>query len=156
MSFNATIQVDGLDDLLRDVRRVGGNADRIMRGFLTNATNKIQSEARSRAPHKTGALQRSILPEINDLDALVAVNEKYGVWIEEGTGIYGPTGQPIRPKKAKMLVFSIGGRKIVTKSVKGTKAKPFFKPGIKAAEPYIEAQFKQMGNLIIRQMAGRS
>lgn len=32
---------------------------------------------------------------------------KLPIWIEHGTGIYGPKKQPIRPKKGKYLVFKV-------------------------------------------------
>lgn len=45
-------------------------------------------------------------------DYLVATgtdDQRYG-WIDDGTGIYGPQKQPIRPKRSKYLRFRVGGR----------------------------------------------
>lgn len=38
---------------------------------------------------------------------VVATDEK-AEWLEQGTGIYGPRRQPIRPKKGEFLVFRLG------------------------------------------------
>lgn len=45
--------------------------------------------------------------------------------LQEGTGIYGPSGQPITPKDGKYLVFQLNGRTIFTRSVKGSPGRPF-------------------------------
>lgn len=42
-----------------------------------------------------------------------------------GTGIYGRSGQPIRPTGGKALKFKMGSRTIVVRSVKGTPKRPF-------------------------------
>ena len=153
MSLKVTIEVEGLDDLQRAAASAGANADPVIHGALVNSTNKIQSLARARAPHRTGTLQRSIMPEVSGLDALVAVNEKYGVYIEEGTGIYGPMHRPITPKVKKVLVFRINGKKIVTKSIKGMRARPFFGPAIDQAAPYIQQQFDKVADVLITALA---
>lgn len=50
-------------------------------------------------------------------------------WLRFGTGIYGPRRTPIVPKRAKFLVFEIGGRTIYARSVKGMKGYDFIKGG---------------------------
>jgi len=39
--------------------------------------------------------------------ALVRARDRKSRWIERGTGVYGPTGKPIRPKRGKYLVFRV-------------------------------------------------
>ncbi len=55
------------------------------------------------------------------------INEvEYATWVEEGTGIFGPTGQIITPKNAKKLRFvARDGTLIFTKSIKGMQERPF-------------------------------
>jgi hypothetical protein len=57
-------------------------------------------------------------------------------WIHDGTGIYGPRRTPIRPTRAKRLVFKPKGSKriVFAKSVKGMKANPFLKDALPAAK----------------------
>lgn len=77
----------------------------------------------------------------------LAHGSKVGGYLEEGTGIYGPKGRPIRPVKAKALVFKINGQLIFAKEVKGMKARPIIKPTaqknlpnlIKALERYLSS-----------------
>lgn len=43
---------------------------------------------------------------------LVVATDRKSVWLEEGTGIYGPRRQPIRPKRGKFLVFEVGKQRV--------------------------------------------
>lgn len=56
---------------------------------------------------------------------VVGTNVKYARWMQEGTGIYGPTGAAITPKNGKMLMFVINGQRVFAKSVKGSPKRPF-------------------------------
>lgn len=58
------------------------------------------------------------------------------VLIHEGTGIYGPRRQPIRPRRGMYLRFKPkGARRVVyAKSVKGMKPNPFLKDALSAAK----------------------
>jgi hypothetical protein len=80
--------------------------------------------------------------------ARVGTNLAYGLYVHEGTGIYGPRRRPITPKNGKFLVFTtkktvsglrskktgkvkFGGGKIVfAKSVKGMKPTPFLRDAL--------------------------
>lgn len=50
-------------------------------------------------------------------------------WLRFGTGIYGPRGTPIVPKKYKFLKFDIGGETIFARSVRGMKGHDFIQAG---------------------------
>jgi HK97 gp10 family phage protein len=149
------VEVQGLPEMMRDVEKVGGNAKNLVKAAMTNSVNKIQSQTRSLAPHRTGTLQRSVLTEVNYPDATVKVNEKYGAYIESGTGIYGPEKRKIEPKTAKVLAFKIGGSQVFARSVKGMKAHPFFKPGIDQSLDYINDQFLKVIAKITEALAGK-
>ncbi len=149
------IEIKGLNELIRDVKQAGGDARPLVTAALTNSANKTQSEARSRAPHRTGTLQRSILPQVRYPQAEVEVHEKYGLFIEEGTGVYGPRHRPITPRTAKVLAFKSGGSMVFAKKVLGMKPRPFFKPGWTAAQPFIRSQFDQVTERLVKALAGR-
>ena len=153
--MDVEVKIEGMNELMKDLADSGANSKRLVTSALANSSNKIQSEARKRAPHRTGSLQRSILAYLKYPLAIVQVNEKYGVYIEQGTGIYGPEGRPIRPVKAKVLVFKIGGRTIFTKEIKGIRAKPFFAPGIQASQTYVSQQFTRVIDLMVKGLAGK-
>lgn len=83
----------------------------------------------------TGRLSSSIKVEKVTIDGVVAfkvgTTVPYWIYIHEGTGIYGPKGQPIKPKNAKALRWrGPGGEAIFAKSVKGIKANPFLRDAL--------------------------
>ncbi len=53
----------------------------------------------------------------------------HALWVLEGTGVFGPTGQPIRPVTAKKMVF-IGqsGEKVFAREVQGMPGRDFITP----------------------------
>jgi len=94
--------------------------------FTAALGKRIASRATRQAPRFTGRLANSISAgrvQRKGLKASVKVSTKtgYGLYPEVGTGIYGPTGRVIRPKKAPFLVFQPRGLDhiIRVRSVKG-------------------------------------
>lgn len=151
-----TVQVEGYDQLLVDIEKAGTGAKTLMRAAITNSVNRIQAEARALAPHRTGTLQRSILTQINYPTGQVSVDAKYGQFIEQGTGIYGPSGSPIVPKTAKVLAWKGAAGMVFARSVKGMRAKPFFKPGVERSATYISDQFTNVLDKLTQALGGNS
>ena len=52
-------------------------------------------------------------------------NVPYAKFLQEGTGVFGPSGTPIRPKNGRALAFEVNGKMVFAKSVKGSPARPF-------------------------------
>lgn len=154
MATKLQVEITGLNELIADAEKQGANAPKLVRAAITNSVNRIQQEARRLAPHRTGTLQRSILTTVDYPEGKVEVNEKYGAYIEEGTGIYGAKGTPIVPTRAKVLAWKGAAGMMFAKSVKGMKARPFFKPGIENAAGYIEDQFTKTIDLLTKGLAG--
>lgn len=150
-----TLEVEGLDELLKDAERMGAQVQPLNRAAITNSLNRVQSEARQRARHRTGTLQRSILTQVSYPNGQVSVDAKQGIFNEVGTGLYGPEAKPIVPKTAKALAWKSGGSLVFAKKVKGMKAQPFFKPGIDAALGYMQAQFMTVLDKIAAGLGGR-
>lgn len=59
----------------------------------------------------------------NGMEADVTNDVPYAGYLENGTGIYGPRGQVIRPKQAKALAWMAGGKMVFAAWVRGTPAK---------------------------------
>lgn len=73
---------------------------------------EIQNVARRRVDTDTGALERSILVTVGSAPGFVYTTVhsslRHALWHHQGTGVYGPTGRPIRPKRAQLLRFKPG------------------------------------------------
>lgn len=87
----------------------------------------------------TGRLRASIASQVvhrNGLPAvIVGTNVNYALAVHSGTGIYGPKGTPIRPRRAKRLRFRPkGSRKYVyARQVKGMRPNRFLANALTAA-----------------------
>ena len=149
--MSLSVEIVGLTDLVKDVKRAGGDAKPLVKAALFNSSREIQRNVRSRAPHRTGTLQRSVLQTIEYPTATVTVDEKYGEYIEKGTRPH-----LITPKNKQALFWK--GALNPYKSVKhpGTRANPFFKPGVEESSNYIEDQFMKVIERLVRELAGRS
>jgi hypothetical protein len=115
--------------------------DAAIESGVQRSTGALANEAIKNAPRKTGNLKRSIYPEVNPMagqftgkviqDTTVA---KYGPWVEQGTGIYGPFGTPIVPVRAKALAWKgSDGKMIFARSVKGMQGKFYMKRAFEKA-----------------------
>lgn len=100
--------------------------ERDVASFVAKLGKRIALRATRGAPRDTGRLSSSIKAgrvATKGLKASVKVSTEtgYGLYPEIGTGVFGPTGRPIRPKKAPFLVFQPRGlgHVIRVRSVRG-------------------------------------
>lgn len=78
---------------------------------------------------------------LNENNLLVSDGVFYGLYLEVGTGIYGPKARPITPKKAKALHFKLKtGEEVFAKQVKGIPPKHIFEESAREAIPEIERE----------------
>jgi len=101
---------------------------RIYRGMM-QATKAAEAEVVMEEPYREGNLRAGTVSSVKGSGATtvgtVKVTASYGPYVHDGTGVFGPYGQPIYPRMKKALAFTIGGRKIVRKKVWGQKPNPF-------------------------------
>lgn len=121
---------------------------------INRYTRRTANGARSRAPVDNGKLRASIGEDVTAVPGRivgrVSTPLDYGLYQHEGTGIYGPTGQPIRPKKSGgVLVFKPKGRGpmragqrggrgglVFAKEVKGVPPNPYLVDALRDAVPW--------------------
>lgn len=136
MVVEFVITVQGFPEAQQRLRAV--NRQRIVRGTQFFARKRLEEglePVKQEAPVDTGVLQDSISIDIKSqgdvLTATLTATAEHAEWVHEGTGIFGPVGEPIIPVRSKVLVFKIADRLIITKSVKGQPANPFLRRGAK-------------------------
>jgi hypothetical protein len=105
-----------------------------------------QAAAKELAPVDTSRLRTSlaITPATIDgstVSGSVGTSVKYAEAQEGGSGIYGPTGQPIRPKSAKVLAFPVGGKMVFAHSVKGVRGRFYMKGSLERNQTRTDANF---------------
>lgn len=128
-------KIEGLDELKAKLAQSPTRIDNIEQQMLKMAAMIVQAEAKEKAPVDKSTLRKSIQYELKgnkgDRYAIVGTNVKYAVYQEYGTGIYGPKGTPIVPKRARVLAFRTkSGNLVFTKQVRGSRPKKFMLSGI--------------------------
>lgn len=80
------------------------------------------------------------------IDGKIFTDSGYAAYVEIGTGIHGPKGQPIRPKTAKVLSWRDPktGARMFARQVLGRPKTPFLKPAIDSQRGGIQKRFEAM------------
>jgi HK97 gp10 family phage protein len=124
--------------------------------IIQGTAEKVQAEAQSLAPIKSGALRNSITVRyVGALSAVIGPQVNYGVYQEFGTGTRGefPTASyTITPKKGQYLSFNVNGKKVVTRKVThpGIPARPYMRPALaNVLGDQMAAQMAEKGTLLI-------
>jgi len=135
-----TTTLYGYDALQARFRRLGQVDSRLMQMILTKAS----AEAKLRAPRRTGNLRRTIgFTQLSATSGRVFARASYAAAVEKGSRPH-----IIVPRRASVLAFTLGPGARLTGSarvganmiftmrvnlIRGTKAKPYLLPGVRAA-----------------------
>lgn len=116
------------DDLLRRGRRVQARARLLLSGAAGHPRRV-----------DTGILRVSVQVQLRTGTRSPVVRigsgRRYARWVHDGTGIYGPRRRPIRPRRAKVLVFEtkVGRRKVFAREVRGMTPNRYLRDALPAA-----------------------
>lgn len=91
---DVSVKVDGLAKLRRDLKAIDKDLGKAFTDHLRDIAREIRDDARSRAPRKTGALQRSIKHSVRARGASVYSDLDYAA-VHEWGGTIRPRGAPI-------------------------------------------------------------
>lgn len=99
---------------------------------------RIENDAKRRSPVDLGHNKNRISTEVKASGAAGRIKAKiftesgYGGFLEVGTGVHGPKGRPIKPKRGRFLVWKDRRTKklIFAKQVRGVKAQPYIVPSV--------------------------
>jgi len=109
-------------------RELKGDAEGAISAGMAHVLAAIEAESVEETPVKEGDLVDSITNYLTDggRTGILKATARHAGWVHEGTGIYGPHKQPIRPKSGKALKFTIGGGGEIPRRGKGKKAGAVF------------------------------
>jgi HK97 gp10 family phage protein len=147
---NVRLVIPRLEELKGQIKDLGSKATPRLKHGLNIFLSMVADAARLKVPVSTGRLQTSITHQVTSLgdrvEGRVGTNVVYAPYVELGTGVYGPSGKPIRPKNKKILAWVISGprpttpegwkkaqaegRAIFAKEVKGMRPRPFLMPAL--------------------------
>lgn len=127
------ISLDGYANLVKKLDYLGGNGmDAVMKGLNLGA-EKIKQDARAIVPAKTGHLRQSITVEKIPNGYQVGTNERYGVYVEYGTGTKGDPSVPHTARKSWRYKDAEGK----WHTSHGVKAHPYMRPSCEKNRTYV-------------------
>jgi hypothetical protein len=143
------------------INKIQKNIHTKMREKINEAMEYTRSKIAEYAPNDTGDMRNKILSIplhitkergfdlITGRDGIFRVTLSLAgrkfqkiLWVNNGTGIYGPHGTPIVPKRSEFLIFNIGSRWFKMRSVKGQKPQRFIEKGINVSKIIIKGKIR--------------
>lgn len=96
-----SIQLNGLDALVKKINRLGGKADDALLKGIQKSVQLVRGDARDLCPAPTGTLRSSIELKVEtnqeEIKGSVGTNKEYAIYVELGTGQRGEAS-PSPPK----------------------------------------------------------
>lgn len=105
-------------------------------------TRRTANRAKQLVGVDTGRLrssvQHTVVIEGNRVVGRVGTLVEYALYHHQGTGIYGPSGRPIRPRRARVLVFTPAGSSdpVFAQEVRGSRPNPFLVQALEDVVPW--------------------
>jgi hypothetical protein len=122
----------------RQIQRILRSPNGMVARNMMRRGRKVQRHARRNVHSRTGALARSI--EVRQAmfagapGCEVYTGIFYALAVHDGSGIYGPSGRPIRARSGGFLKFTgRGGETVYAKQVRGQRANPFLRDALRSA-----------------------
>ncbi len=154
------VEIPELATLQRAFAKAPGVVAREVITAGNRALVRYQGTAKLKAPVDTSQLRGAIQvtpmhQQGSNILGSVSARAKHALWQEEGTGIYGPRHTPIRPRRAKMLSFVVGGKRVFAKSVRGTRGKWYMKGSVEQNEGATKRDFQAAVDRVVDHLGGR-
>ena len=154
-----SINVHGLADLDKQFQK----APELVRSHITTAMNKslvrLHGTAKELVPVDQGTLRGSLIISPvtwsgSTATGNVGTNLHYAVYQEQGTGIYGPSGQPIRPKTKTVLAWQKNGAWHFARQVRGVRPKWYMRTSAERNEQAVNGYFATAMDEVARALTG--
>jgi hypothetical protein len=136
------LRAKDLENKIRvDLLAEGGEVRSDLQRRARNVRNRAKELLATRSDNDTGSLASTIRYVTVDrgkdgLAAQVGSDDERAIWVEEGTGVFGPHGTPIVPSRAPLLVFeNSAGQVFRLASVEGQRGKHYLRDALDAAAP---------------------
>ena len=149
-----TIDIPNIQNIMALYRQAPDIVTPILVNTLKQSEILMGSVTGQNVPYMTGGLVKSFIPTpVTELSYTWGPNVKYALWVEQGTGIYGPSGARIVPVTAKALAWTSGGTQFIRKSIAGMQGRRYMERIVAAAAPQLAQLFQRAEQTIIETFA---
>lgn len=102
MAGDIELEVRGLREFRRDLRRIDPEVDKELRTSIRQSADRIRAEAASVAPYRSGALSRSLRISVTQRSASIYSTLPYAPVVHWG-GTIEPKGVPIKFRRTEFI-----------------------------------------------------
>lgn len=141
MSQNMGVELHDNTRLVEDIPRIQKNVVRLTGLRLEKLLRHGEPEGVT--PKDTGHLASSFRKTESREKIIMSTSAKYAEYLNEGTGVYGPRGQVIKPTNKKALAWGGKNGNFVRKSVKGIKGRHFVEKAIQRLDEKMPSILQQ-------------
>ncbi len=140
-SLTMVLRANNLNGRLRETLLAPEGAVRTdVQRRARNVRDQAKALCRQRTSHSSGRLPGSIryttaIPRgREEVVSQVGSDEEHAIWVEKGTGVYGPRGGRIYPKRARFMRFesNVTGGLIFAESTRGQPGKHYLRDALPA------------------------
>lgn len=139
-----SFSLEGLDDLMRKFptsEKVQVRIQLALKRAGLRLVRGIGEALQSTSQGGTRQLMRSLqVLEADTTHVKVGTNLNYGLWVNDGTGVFGPTGSPIVPVNARVLHWVGEDGDVFRPSVQGQPGKHFMEEGLKNSKSGVQEE----------------
>lgn len=147
----ANTRIIGLDSFIAGLDVAKDATKKMVEAVTLELALDVRRKAQIKVPKRTSILAQSIVAEPVEYGAQTTVGEKYGVYVEDGTGLYDPFGSHlIYAKSGGPLHWESDGEDHYAMWTRGMEAQPFFWPAVDEMEPTIKEKMGIAADSLIR------
>lgn len=126
-----TIQIKGESNVDQQVKGIA-------RRVINLTTDEMIRNLKINTPVDKGRARGSwFMSNYSENETKIKSSASHMKFLNDGTGIYGPKGQKIKPRTKKLLVFEYKGNTVFARSIKGIKPLRIVEKSIKDTKPRI-------------------
>lgn len=146
-----SVEIIGLGSFIAGLGVAQDMARPVVEKAALNMALTVRSFAQAKVPKRSTVLAQSIQATPLAYGAQTSVEEKYGIYVEQGTGMFDPRGAHlIYPTSAQALVWEEGGQRYGARWTRGMEAQPFFWPAVDDTEPFIVEEMGRAATILIQ------
>lgn len=146
-----SVTIVGLDSFIEGLSVAKQQAEPVVKKAALALALNVRKLAQQKVAKKTTILAQSITTEPLTYGAQTTVGEKYGVYLEYGTGLFDPNGAHlIYSMSGGPLAWEADGEQHFAMWTRGMEAQPYWEPAIRETEPLIEETMKAAAGELIK------
>lgn len=156
MASTISLKINGLDELVRNANKMGGEMKQLLYQTMVKSVTIVKEDAKKiksgSFKNQSGDLRRSIVGRVESAErGVVSTDIPYAEYVE-----YGTRPHTITPKNGKYLAFKgRSGNMVFAKKINhpGSRPYPYMQPALDDNQDNIFREYEALGQLVVDGLA---